>query len=222
MNVKKFAALFLSAALLTGCGMLEEAAVSSAVSDGKPSEAVAASPQEGAPGSAEMMNAAETTGSARELTEEEILAAYDRAVAAYEWFELNPLPCVGPMRQENGVNYQRVEYAGLYTLNDLETYLESLFSEDVISRLLDPEAPAPRYRDIDGVLYARPDGRPADTGKGAASAVVEREKDGSYLINVTVDLLDSEQATVTGAEFYAFPYRELNGRWVFADFELVY
>jgi len=222
MNAKKYAALFLSAALLTGCGDLEGAAVFPAVSGGGQATFVSDPPQENAAGSAEMMNAAETTGSARELTEEEVLAAYDRAVAAYEWFALNPLPCVGPVRQENGVNYQRVEYAGLYTLNDLETYLESLFSEDVIARLLDREAPAPRYRDIDGALYARPDGRPADTGKGAASAAVEREEDGSYLINVTVDLLDRDQATVTGAEFYAFPYREMNGRWVFADFELVY
>lgn len=222
MNAKKYAALFLSAALLTGCGDLAGVAVFPAVSSGEPAETVAASPQEDAAGSTEMMNAAETTGSARELTEEEVLAAYDRAVAAYEWFELNPLPCVGPVRQENGVKYQRVDYVGLYTLNDLETYLESLFSEDVIARLLDRETPAPHYRDIDGALYARPDGRPADTGKGAATAAVEREEDGSYLINVTVDLLDRDQATVTGAEFYAFPYRELNGRWVFADFALVY
>ncbi|WP_312635421.1 hypothetical protein [Oscillibacter sp.] len=222
MNAKKYAALFLSAALLIGCGDLAGVAVFPAVSNGELAEAVAASPQEDAVDSAEMMNAAETTGSARELTEEEVLAAYDRAVAAYEWFELNPLPCVGPVRQENGVKYQRVDYVGLYTLDDLETYLESLFSEDVIARLLDRETPAPRYRDIDGALYARPDGRPADTGKGAATAAVEREEDGSYLINVTVDLLDRDQATVTGAEFYAFPYRELNGRWVFADFDLVY
>lgn len=222
MNVKKYAALFLTAALLTGCGDLGGVAVFPAASGGEPAEAVVASPQEDAAGSAEMMNAAETTGSARKLTEEDVLAAYDRAVAAYEWFELNPLPCVGPVRQENGVNYQRVDYAGLYTLNDLETYLESLFSEDVIARLLDREVTAPRYRDIDGALYARPDGRTADTGKGAASAAVERVEDGSYLINVTVDLLDRDQATVTGTEFYAFPYREINGRWVFADFALVY
>ena len=222
MNTRKFAALFLAAALLTGCGELEGVVVFPAVSGGGQAMSVSDPPREAAAESAEMMNAAETKGSARELTEEEVLAAYDRAVAAYEWFELNPLPCVGPVRQENGAGYQRGEYAGLYTLNDLETYLESLFSENVITRLLDREAPAPRYRDIDGALYARPDGRPADTGKGAASAAVEREEDGSYLINVTVDLLDSDQTTVTGAEFYAFPYRELNGRWVFADFELVY
>ncbi len=221
MKAKKYAALLLSAALLTGCGDLGGAAVVPAVSGGEPAVAFS-SPQENAAESAELMNAAETKASARELTEEEVFVAYDRAVAAYEWFELNPLPCVGPVRQENGISYQRVNYPGLDTLNDLETYLESLFSENVITRLLDREAPAPQYRDIDGILYARPEGRTADTGKGAAAAAVERAEDGSYLINVTVDLLDRDQATVTGAEFYAFPYREMNGRWVFTDFELVY
>ncbi len=222
MNVKKYAALLLSAVLLTGCGDFLGVAISPAGTSTGQATPVSEPPQENYAESAERMDAAETKASPRELTEEEVFAAYDRAVAAYEWFEMNPLPCVGPLRQENGVTYQRVNYAGLDTLNDLETYLESLFSETVIVRLLDREAPAPRYRDIDGVLYARPDDRPADTGKGAASAAVEREEDGSYLINVTVDLLDRDQVTVTGAEFYAFPYREVNGRWVFSEFELVY
>lgn len=216
------AALFLTAALLTGCSGLEETAAPSAAFGSEPAGAVSAAPQGTAAGASGSMNAAEIRGSGRELTEEEVLTAYDRAVSVYEWFELSPLPCGGPVRLEDGVEYRRVEYAGFETLEDLRTYLGSLFSEELTSRLLAQGTPAPRYRDIDGALYVRPDGRAADAGKGAASAAVEREGDGSYLINVTVDLLDGDQSTVTGAEFYAFPYREVGGRWVFTDFRLVY
>ena len=218
MKASLRAALFLTAALLTGCG----AAVSPSVSESEPAKAVSAAPQEAAPETSENINAAEIRESDRELTEEEILAAYDRAVSAYEWFELSPLPCDGPVRLEDGVEYRRVEYAGFGTLEDLRTYLGSLFSEELISRLLAQDTPVPRYRDIDGALYVRPGGRAADAGKGAAAAAVEREEDGSYLINVTVDLLDGDLSTVAGVEFYAFPYREVGGRWIFTDFWLVY
>ena len=51
---------------------------------------------------------------------------------------------------------------------------------------------------------------------------MERRDDGSYQVNVTVDLLDEEQLTVSGVECYSFPYRRENGRWVFTDFQLVY
>lgn len=224
MKQRKCAALFLAAALLSGCGAAEQTAAPSAASgSGSELTAVVSDVSAGAAGgSTEIMNAAKTRGSDRGLTEEEILAAYDRAITVYEWFDLNPLPCDGPVVMEDGIEYQRVEYAGFDTLDDLRTYLGSLFSEEVISRLLPENTQFPRYRDIDGELYVHPGGREADPGKSSASATVEQKEDGSYLINVTVDLLDSDQITVTGVECYAFPYRQVNGRWIFTDFELVY
>lgn len=224
MKERKCAALLLAAVLLSGCGAAEQTAAPSTVSGSGDELAavVSAAPVESTAGSTETMNAASTQGSGLDLTEEEILAAYDRAVTAYEWFELNPLPSGGPMVPEGGIEYQRVEYAGFDTLDDLRTYLKSLFSEDVVSRLLPEDTQTPRYRDIDGELYVHPGGREADPEKSSASAAVEQKEDGSYLINVTVDLLDNDQTTVAGVECYAFPYQEVNGRWVFTDFQLVY
>lgn len=224
MKERTWAALVLAAVLLSGCGASEQTAASSAASGSGDELAVvvSAAPAGSAAGSTETMNAASTQGSDRDLTEEEVLAAYDRAVTAYEWFDLNALPCGGPVVLEDGIGYQRVEYAGFDTLDDLRTYLRSLFSEDVISRLLSQDTQTPRYRDIDGELYVHPGGREADPEKSSASAAVEQKEDGSYLINVTVDLLDNEQTTIAGVECYAFPYQEVNGRWVFTDFKLVY
>ncbi len=224
MKERKYAALILAAVLVSGCGAAEQTAAPSAVSGSgdELTAAVSAAPAGSAADSTQTMNAASTQGSSRDLTEEEILAAYDRAVSAYEWFDLNPLPCGGPVVLEDGIGYQRVEYAGFDTLDDLKTYLRSLFSDDVIGRLFSEDARTPRYRDINGELYVHPGGRKADPEKSSASAAVERKEDGSYLINVTVDLLDNEQTTVAGVECYAFPYQEVNGRWVFTDFQLVY
>ena len=224
MKERTYAALILAAVLLSGCSAAEQTASPSAVfgsGDGL-SAVVSTALEKSASVSMETMGAARTQESGRGLTEEEILAAYDRAVTAYEWFDLNPLPCGGPVVLEDGIGYQRVEYAGFNTLDDLRTYLRSLFSEDVINRLLSEDAQTLRYRDIGGELYVHPGGQEADPEKDSASAAVEQKADGSYLINVTVDLLDNEQTTVAGVECYAFPYQEVNGRWIFTDFQLVY
>lgn len=224
MKKRMYATLFAAALVLSGCGAEErQAAVSSASSGGDYAVAVVSAPAaEATAESAETMSTAKTEEANRLLTEEEILVAYDRAITAYEWFDLNPLPCGGPVVKEGGASYQRVQYAGFDTLDDLKTYLGSLFSQEVIDNLFPENTAAPRYRDIDGELYVRPGGREADPKKSSASAAVEQQADGSYRINVTVDLLDEDQLAVIGVECYAFPYQNINGRWVFTDFELVY
>ena len=41
-------------------------------------------------------------------------------------------------------------------------------------------------------------------------------------MDVTVDLLDENEETVTGVECYAFPYEFVEDHWVFTDFRMVY
>lgn len=225
MKKRVCAVLLLTAALLSGCAAPGQGAGASAVSAPGPAASQpvqSPAPAEPSVPAAVTMDAASTRDSGPELTEEEILSAYDRAVTAYEWFDLTPLPCGGEEILENGVPYRRVEYPGFGTLDDLRIYLRGLFSEDVTARLLAEDDPRPLYTDIGGQLCVRPGGREAESGKSSAAAAVERRDDGSYRVNVTVDLLDEEQLTVSGVECYSFPYRCENGRWVFTDFQLVY
>lgn len=224
MKERIYATLFAAALVLSGCGAEERLAAVPIVSGGGDCAiAVVSAPAAEVPDrAAETISTAKTEGTNHQLTEEEILAAYDRAITAYEWFDLNPLPCGGPVVKRGGASYQRVKYAGFDTLDDLKTYFGSLFSQEVIDRLFPENEETPRYLDIDGELYVRPGGREADPKKSSASAAVERQTDGSYRINVTVDLLDDDQLAMIGVECYAFPYQNINGRWVFTDFQLVY
>lgn len=224
MKKRVWVSVLLAAALLSACAAegarapddpAEERSSAAQTQPSAPQERAAAP-------TVETMGAASVVSSGPELTEEEVLAAYDRAVAAYEWFDLTTLPCGGAELREDGVEYRRVEYAGFDTLDDLRTYLRGLFSQSVIDRLLQEGERSPRYRDINGQLCVRPGGREAEPGRSAASAAVERQKDGSYRVNVLVDLLDEERLTVSGVQCYSFPYCRENGRWVFTEFQLVY
>jgi len=156
-------------------------------------------------------------GSAASPSSDEVLAAYGKAKTAFGWFQLSPLPCGGDAVMVGTDQYRRVEYVGITTLAEMETYLRSLFSQAVIDRLL-PEDGV-QYRDIDGRLCALAFSHPADPLKGAEAVTVEEAGPEAWSVNVTVELL-SEDGGVIGLEGFSFPYQNVDGRWVFTDFAL--
>jgi len=150
-------------------------------------------------------------------TQDEVLSAYGKAKTAYGWFARAPLPCGGDAVMVGTDQYRRVEYAGVATLAELETYLRSLFSREVVDRLLPEDGVL--YRDIDGQLCALSFSHPADPLKGAETVTAEEAGPEAWSVNVTVELL-SEDGGVIGLEGYSFPYENVDGRWVFTDFAL--
>ena len=177
--------------------------------------------QSAAQTSAQVMEAVSTQSSEGPLADEEVLSAYDRAVDAYSWFDLCTMPSNGSMRDWNGGAYQKVDYPGIETLEDLKTYLCGIFSSDVVADLLPEEIIGQQYCDIDGTLYVKPGARGADPYKGEITETVEKVSATAYTVNVTVEILAEDRQTVTGLECYSFPYELVGERWVFTDFQLV-
>lgn len=198
---------------LTGCATspAEEVAARAA-----PSAPRAEAPQ------AESMRASLVESAARPLLEAEILAAYERAQLVYGWFDLSPLPTADEPAVLDGEAYRRVEMDGVEELEDLRTYLRSVFSQELADRLLEGKGTRVRYRDIDGALYAAGSGRERDAGKGQAYVEIEQVEESVYSVNVLVDLLGGDGETVVGLESWSFPYAFEEDRWVFTDFRLVY
>lgn len=159
-------------------------------------------------------------GAPPELSQEEILSAYQRAAAAYGWFTLEPLPDSGETVTVDGAVYRRVDMEGMEELKDLRTYLNSVFAPELTEQLL--SGGPPEYRDIEGALYVTGRGRMRDSRKGTVQIQTEQVDSGSYLVNVTVDLLDRDGVTVTGLESWSFPYVYTGDRWVFTDFKTIY
>ena len=164
------------------------------------------------------MSEGKTFDGARGLTEAEILSAYDQAAEAYSWFVRENMPCAGSTVDVNGVAFQRVQYGGISTLDELRTYLNGLFSRELTDRLMTENEN--RYREIDGVLYATPFEVEPSEMKGEASLSVEQTDEDCYLVNVTVEILSADGKDVEGVECWAFPYEQLDGRWVFTSFDL--
>lgn len=218
MGAKKNAALLAAVAVLSlaaaGCG--NGAAPASGPGLGRSAGGAAARSKAGEI----TLQAAPAEGSrTADMTQDEVLLAYDRAKTAFGWFYLTTLPS-----EEDGVmvgsqRYHPVAYPGIAALEELKTYLRSLFSQEVIDRLL--PADGVQYRDIDGALYVLPSSSRPDPGKGAESVTAEEAGPDAWWVNVTVELLSEDGQDVIGMEGYSFPYENVDGRWVFTDFALV-
>ncbi|WP_312940489.1 hypothetical protein [Oscillibacter sp.] len=102
-----------------------------------------------------------------ELTEGDVLAAYKRAAAVYDWFDLCSLPTSGEVVGEDGkpydpklgsLSYRPVAQEGLKTYADLDICVRSCFTQQLSDELM---GGGTGYRDIGGRLYA------ADAARGS-------------------------------------------------------
>lgn len=171
---------------------------------------------------AENMRASLVESAPRPPLESDIRGAYDRALRVYGWFDLAPLPTSEESVFLDGVRYHRVNMEGVRDLEDLRTYLRSVFSQELADRLLDGETARLQYRDIDGALYVAGTRRERDPETGGILIEVEQLDETAFSVNVLVDLLDEDGRTVVGQKSWSFPYALVGDRWVFTDFCLVY
>lgn len=195
--------------LLTGC-------------DAPSGEAAAAHAAPPAAPRTESMRASMVESASRPMLEEEILAAYDRALRVYGWFDLAPLASSGESVVVDHEVYYRVTMDGIQDLEDLRTYLRSVFSQELTDRLLDGETARIQYREVDGVLYVSGSRRSRDADVDSVRVETEQLDETTYSVNVLVDLLGEDKETVVGLESWSFPYALVDGRWVFTDFRMVY
>lgn len=209
------AAALLLALLLAGCAAPPEETASGGAAASAPAA-------EGQTARVESMRSSWVESSARPLLESEILAAYDRAVRVYSWFDLAPLPLSGESAVVDGKRYYRVDMNGIQDLEDLRAYLRGVFSQELADRLLDGETARIQYRELDGLLYACGERRERDAGAGTVQVEAEPLDETSYAVNVLVELLDAGGETVVGVGSWSFPYAFVDDRWVFTDFRLVY
>lgn len=150
---------------------------------------------------------------------EEVKLAYKKATEAYSWFDLTTMNVDANSQKEyNGDIYMKVNQEGIQSLSDLEAYLRSIFSDEVVDSLLETN----RYIDIDGALYAMPADRGANIFAGEEHHKIIRENDKKIIYEVTVDILDDNFEKVVDEEVYSFPYEFIEGKWVFTNFSLVW
>lgn len=148
---------------------------------------------------------------------DDVKDAYGKSFEAFTWFESSTMPFESSTKEVDGMIYNKINHNTIKTYADLENYLHSLFSEEIVEEMLNQAHM--RYRDIDGELYGIAADRGTDLYKGEETLEVRQKSDVKFICTVEVDLLGEDYA-VTGYETHEFSYEFTNGHWVFTNFYL--
>jgi len=153
------------------------------------------------------------------LTDAEIEALYKKAIKAYGWFDMTTMPLDTTYEEvdENGFVLWRVDFSGIETMANLEAYLSSIFTSEIVDELLTDS----RYREFDGILYAIGADRGGMLDRGDETHEIIRESNEKIIYRVTVDVLDIETLEdVVDTVVYDFVLALVDGNWLFSNFNL--
>jgi len=156
-----------------------------------------------------------------ELSDDDVIALYNRAKEAYGWFDLTTIPHdAGSYVKIDGIVYFEVVQPGITSKRALADYLSEIFTGDVMESLM--ATSADRFVERGGKLYVLPADRGVDLFKGAESYEVVKISDGEMKLTVTVEVYgDPEQKNVVGHERYDFFLEFSGNRWRFKNFASV-
>jgi hypothetical protein len=120
--------------------------------------------------------------------------------------------------KKDGIWYNKVVNTSFKKLSDFETYLKTIFSDDIVDTLLYSQTPNP-YVDIDGKLYAIARARGRNLMKIDETVSVKKESLSKYVVTSTVYVYGREEIGLTiGTVNYPFDYECIDGKWIFTSF----
>lgn len=162
-----------------------------------------------------------------ELTEADVLAAYEKAAEVYDWFDLCSLPTSGdPVAEDGnpydpkqaGLSYRAVAHESLKTYADLDVCVRSCFTQELADKLM---GSGTGYRDIDGRLYSADAARGSNLyllGKAVSAGQTDPDR---WTVTVTfyIDSYEWEQPFATlGYSQKTLDYIKTPDGWRFSTF----
>ena len=156
----------------------------------------------------------------RILNETEFYSLFDKASEAWGWFYVGTMPLKGTpglpivgIDTESGICFE-VDYEGIETLEDLEYYLKTIFSDEKVEGMLK----SGRYFDVDGKLCAYGMARGTNHSYGKIAEVNKNIISGNKIeYTVSVEKLDYNYE-LEGYEEFTFITEKSGDFWVFSEF----
>ena len=157
--------------------------------------------------------------------EQRILADFDSAATLWSWFYMGEPPMdISITAEADGNLYYLADISGVETLEDLRTLLCRYVTPELADEWM--SFFEPKYRDIDGRLYALSAGRGSNESLGKETRSVALDGN-SGVLTQTVALLEWDDAAQAWAdtgetEAYEYPFTLVDGRAVFSAFPYPY
>lgn len=164
-----------------------------------------------------LISSCKTTTDINAPDDAQIREAYKKAEEAFGWFDLSTMKCdLDDSKQYNGFDYYRVTHDTIKTYAQLVDYLNTLFTDRVVSNLLNENQNL--YVDIGGALYTLNASRGVDNTKGNETHEIIREGDTKIVYRVKIEVVDVDTRSIEGYEVHNFNYEYIDGKWLFSNF----
>ncbi len=186
-----------------------------------------AAPQSGAGKPAETSETERETPPVQTPAKDEVVNAYEKATEVMTWFELG----AGSMEDINyevtkevdEKSYCPVEHEDFSTLAEFDDYLRAMFSEGLVTELLDRG----QFRDIDGKLYVLSADRGSDIFiSDERSYELIPESGTKFILRVTYGVYAEDDEggpteSIGQEESTDAVYEYVDGKWVFTQYTYI-
>ena len=149
---------------------------------------------------------------------------YAQAKDAYFWFAVNTMPSeeeaidFNTIKQIGDIYYYKVGHESIKNLEDLKSYLKTIFSDKIAEGLIN--ANPERYIDIDGELWAADASRGTNIFIGDVIYAITEKTDNCIVYTANVEILAEDMETVESIETYTYRYEKTDNGWRWTQFSV--
>ncbi len=152
-------------------------------------------------------------------TDDEVMAAYNKALPIFEWFDIKPLPTDGAYKKELGyMIYYNVSDPKITSMGALQSAMNSVFTPTLTGSLIGSRS---MYREFDGRLYVAPAGRKVNKFAGDTTYKVVSRTAEKIVLQASTEIFGSDHKTIVKTQTKDFSYMKTPVGWRFATFEAV-
>ncbi len=149
---------------------------------------------------------------------------YAAAKEAYFWFTVNSMPPaddnvdINNIKEIDGLYYYKTGAENINSLDDLEKYLKTLFSDEIADVLM--KANGNHYIDIDGELWATDAQRGTNIYVGDVIFSITEKTDDKIVYTANVEIINPESKEVEGVDVHDYVYEKTDDGWKWTQFSI--
>ena len=152
-------------------------------------------------------------------TDGEVLAAYNKALPVFEYFDIKPLPTNGEMKKELGfMIYYNVTDPKIKSMGALRSVMDGVFTPALSNMILTSRN---MYREFNGTLYVAPAGRKVNKFAGNTTFKVTQRTADKIILQTSTEIFGKDLKTVVKYQTKDFNYVKTASGWRFATFEAI-
>lgn len=149
---------------------------------------------------------------------------YAKAKEACFWFEVSSMPPaenhadMNNIKEIDGQYYYKTGTENINSVAELEAYLKTLFSDEIVEKLMTMNGI--QYIDIDGELWGVDASRGTNINVGNTIFSISEKTDDKIVYTANVEIINPESGETESVEAYDYVYEKTDDGWKWTKFTI--